>query len=69
MWFLHKKVFLTKDNLIKRKWQGSEKCCFYDQKEKAKHIFIQCPLAKNGVVYCVYVLWHHTTNMYKKYVW
>jgi hypothetical protein len=46
MWFLNKKVLLTKDNLIKRKWQGNEKCCFCDQKETIQHLFIQCPLAK-----------------------
>jgi hypothetical protein len=46
MWFLHKKVMLTKDNLIKRKWQGDEKCCFCDHKETVQHLFIECPLAK-----------------------
>jgi hypothetical protein len=46
MWFLNKKVLLTKDNLIKRKWQGNEKCCFCDHKETIQHLFIQCPLAK-----------------------
>jgi hypothetical protein len=35
MWFLHKKVLLIKDNLIKRKW-----------KETAQHLFSHCPLAK-----------------------
>jgi hypothetical protein len=32
--------------LIKRKWQGSEKCCFCDQKETSQHLFIQYPLGK-----------------------
>jgi hypothetical protein len=27
MWFLHRKVILIKDNLIKRKWLGNEKIC------------------------------------------
>jgi hypothetical protein len=26
MWFLHKKVILTKDNLVKRRWNGCTKC-------------------------------------------
>jgi hypothetical protein len=30
MWFLNNKVLSTKDNLIKRKWQGTTKCCFCD---------------------------------------
>jgi hypothetical protein len=46
MWFLHKKVLLIKDNLIKRKWKGNDKCCFCDQKETVQHLFLQCPLAK-----------------------
>jgi hypothetical protein len=46
MWFLHRRVLLTKDNLAKRKWQGSQKCCFCDQKETVQHLFISCPLAK-----------------------
>ena len=28
MWLLKKKVILTKDNLIKRKWRGNKQCCF-----------------------------------------
>jgi hypothetical protein len=46
MWFLNNKVLLTNDNLIKRKWQGIDKCCLCDQKETVEHLFIQCPLAK-----------------------
>jgi hypothetical protein len=45
-WFLQNKVLLTKDNLVKRKWQGIEKCSFGDHKEKVQHLFVQCPLAK-----------------------
>jgi hypothetical protein len=46
MWFLHKKVLLTKDNLAKRNWQGSRRCCFCDQDETIQHLFIDCPFAK-----------------------
>jgi hypothetical protein len=46
MWFLHNKVLVTKDNLIKRKWQGSDKCCFCDHKETMQHLFLRCTLAK-----------------------
>jgi hypothetical protein len=44
MWFLHRKVILTKDNLIKRKCQGSKTCCEKD--ETIQHLFFDCPLAK-----------------------
>jgi hypothetical protein len=46
MWFLHRKVLLTKDNLIKRNWTGNEKCCFCDNKESIQHLFFECALAK-----------------------
>ena len=33
LWFLHRKVLLTKDNLAKRNWNGCKKCCFCDSEE------------------------------------
>ena len=29
MWFVQRKVVLTKDNLIRRHWAGSKKCAFF----------------------------------------
>jgi hypothetical protein len=46
MRFLHRKVILTKDNLVKRNWQGNTSCCFYDKEESIQHLFFECPLAK-----------------------
>jgi hypothetical protein len=46
MWFLHRKVILTKDNLTKKNMTGNEKCCFYDDKESIQHLFFECPFAK-----------------------
>jgi hypothetical protein len=46
MWFLNRKVILTKDNLAKRNWRGDSKCCFCNQDETIHHLFITCPLAK-----------------------
>ena len=46
MWFLYQKVILTKDNLAKRNWNGSKKCCFCDQDETIQHLFFSCPFAK-----------------------
>jgi hypothetical protein len=40
IWFLYRRVLLTKDNLVKRKWQGSKMCYFYDQEETIQHLFI-----------------------------
>ena len=30
MWFLYRKVILTKDNLVKRNWNGNKCCCLCD---------------------------------------
>jgi hypothetical protein len=46
MWFLHRKVILTKDNLLKWNWQGNSSCVFCDKDESIKHLFFECPLAK-----------------------
>jgi hypothetical protein len=46
MWFLNNKVLLTKDNLAKRNWKGSTKCCFCEKQESVEHLFISCPFAK-----------------------
>jgi hypothetical protein len=46
MWFVHRKEILNKDNLAKRNWPGSSKCCFCEQNESTDHLFIKCPFAK-----------------------
>jgi hypothetical protein len=46
MWFFHRKVILTKDNLLKRNWNGNTLYCFCDQDETIQHLFFECPLAK-----------------------
>ena len=46
MWFVHKQVILTKDNLVKRNWTGSTRCSFCDREETIKHLFFDCPLAR-----------------------
>jgi hypothetical protein len=46
MWFLYKKVILTKDNLAKLNWNGCKKCAFCDANESINHLFFDCPFAK-----------------------
>ena len=46
MWFVHKQVILTKDNLVKRNWTGSTRCSFCDRDETIKHLFFECPLTR-----------------------
>ena len=45
MWYLIKGVVLTKDNLVKRNWQGNIKCGFCDSNETIQHLFINCHFA------------------------
>jgi hypothetical protein len=40
MWFLYKKVILTKDNLAKWKWNGC------NSEESINHLFFTCPFAR-----------------------
>ena len=47
LWFLNRKVILTKDNLIRRKWNGCKKCVFCDTDESIEHLFISCPFARD----------------------
>ena len=46
MWFLHRKVILTKDNLAKKNWNGNQRCCFCDQDESIQHLFFDYHFAK-----------------------
>ena len=46
MWFLHKKVLPTKDNLAKWKWKDSTKCCFCDSEKIIEHLFLLYPFTK-----------------------
>jgi len=39
LWYLHNGVTLTKDNLAKRNWQGSLKCCSCSSLETIQHLF------------------------------
>jgi hypothetical protein len=45
IWYLQKGVVLTKDNLARRRWKGSLKCCFCNLDETIQHLFFDCQLA------------------------
>uniref|UniRef100_A0A453PPH4 Reverse transcriptase zinc-binding domain-containing protein n=1 Tax=Aegilops tauschii subsp. strangulata TaxID=200361 RepID=A0A453PPH4_AEGTS len=38
--------YFDKNNLVKRRWVGSSRCCVCDQDETIQHLFLECPLAK-----------------------
>ena len=46
LWLLENKVVLTKDNLIRRNWQGDPACYFCSNNESIDHLFFLCPMAK-----------------------
>ena len=58
LWFLHRKVLLTKDNLVKRRWSGCTKCVFCHENEMVQHLFISCSFARN-----IWRLLHFTFNI------
>ena len=46
MWLLSNGVVLTKDNMLRRKWNGSPECFFCEHNESIDHLFFQCSIAK-----------------------
>ena len=46
LWYLKRKVVLTKDNKLKRGWKGETKCSFCDMAETIQHLFLECHVAK-----------------------
>jgi hypothetical protein len=43
LWLLNKRVILTKDNLARKNWKGSQRCCFCNNNETIQHLFFYCP--------------------------
>jgi hypothetical protein len=46
MWFLHRKVILTKVNMVKCNWYEDVKWCLCDQEETIQHLFIPCSFTR-----------------------
>jgi hypothetical protein len=46
MWLVEQNAILTKDNLLKKKWQGSPDCYMCGEPESMDHLFFSCPVAK-----------------------
>jgi hypothetical protein len=45
-WYLQSGIILTKDNLARKNWKGSQKCCFCYANETIKHWLFNCHHAK-----------------------
>jgi hypothetical protein len=61
MWYVYKRVILTKDNLAKRNWKGNKQCIFCCKDENIQHLFFECYYAKFlwGLI-SLLVSCHHT---------
>ena len=46
MWQAFQDAILTRDNMRKRKWNGSPACSFCKEPESLNHLFFVCPVAK-----------------------
>ena len=46
MWLIYNNAILTKDNLVKRKWVGDERCSFCCEPETISHLLCECTMAK-----------------------
>jgi hypothetical protein len=46
LWFVQRGVILTKDNLARKNWKGSEKCISCNRNENIQHLFLDCLFAK-----------------------
>jgi hypothetical protein len=45
MWLIAQKSILTKDNVLRRKWQDPD-CYFCGEAETTDHLLFMCPIAK-----------------------
>ena len=55
-WYLKWGVILTKNNLARRNWQGSQQCCFCYEDETIQHVFFDCRFIRLVWV-SVYAAW------------
>lgn len=46
MWLIKRRATLTKDNMIKRRWNGDPTCRFCNSVETIDHLFFQCPITR-----------------------
>jgi hypothetical protein len=57
MWLVEQQAIVTKDNMVKRRWQGDPRCVFCGAFETPDHLLFTCPIAK--VVWGVVAICFH----------
>jgi hypothetical protein len=60
MWLVEKQTILTKDNMLRRKWQGDPSFYFCSAPELVDHLFFECPTAK--VIWGVIAICFHQNS-------
>jgi hypothetical protein len=69
MWFLNKKMLVTKDNLAKQNWNGCKKSCFFwlsgDHRTLVALISFRSYYLTHGLLHIQCT----PTNIYSQYVW
>jgi hypothetical protein len=65
MWLIAQKAVLTKDNMIRKNWQGDPNCYFCGSIEIVEHLLFNCPIAM--VVWGVVALSIHQKYMPTSY--
>jgi hypothetical protein len=65
MLLMEQNVILTKDNLIRKKWQGNPNCYMCGELESVDHLFFSCPVAK--VTWGVIALCFHQNTRLTSY--
>jgi len=46
LWYLQRGIILTKDNLARKNWTGSQKYCGCNSNETINHLFLDCHYAR-----------------------
>jgi hypothetical protein len=57
MWLVEQQAILTKDNMVKRRWQGDPGCLFCGAFETPDHLLFSCSIAK--VVWAIVAICFH----------
>jgi hypothetical protein len=60
MCMLEQKTILTKENMLKRKWQRDPSCYMYGDPEDSGHLMFSCPVSK--VIWGVIVMCFHQST-------
>jgi hypothetical protein len=63
MWYVYKRIVLTKDNLVRRNWNVSKQCSFCCKDESIHHLFFDCYYARFVYVgTTTHYFWYSTTS-------